>query len=211
MEIFQQVRPNHLISDTKKCNFILPEKLDGWMAEQVLIPMSKQGIQELTFTIPENTPVHLSIASSFAKAQSILNTSYFSTIDEALFHHKPFNSSVIQNNSAQFNCQLNPTTDTLDIQLNLPFNELPQFLTSLKQIEQDKRFIETHQAQFYSLTPREKQIFTCIALGKTNKQIAYELFIEESSVKTHRKNIKRKLQIVSHYDIYQYARCFHVI
>lgn len=43
------------------------------------------------------------------------------------------------------------------------------------------------------LTRREFQILSLIAAGKTNKEIAGELFISEHTIKTHRKNIGEKL------------------
>lgn len=45
------------------------------------------------------------------------------------------------------------------------------------------------------LSEREKDILREIALGKTNKEIADDLFISAHTVITHRKNITRKLGI----------------
>ncbi len=43
------------------------------------------------------------------------------------------------------------------------------------------------------LSKREKEIISLIAIGKTSKEIATQLFISELTVKTHRKNISEKL------------------
>ncbi|PWD97946.1 response regulator transcription factor [Marinilabilia rubra] len=45
------------------------------------------------------------------------------------------------------------------------------------------------------LTPRERLILKHVALGRTNKEIASELFISTHTVISHRKNITRKLDI----------------
>jgi len=45
------------------------------------------------------------------------------------------------------------------------------------------------------LTVREKQVLLCITEGKTNKDIANELFISLETVKSHTKNIFRKLDV----------------
>jgi DNA-binding NarL/FixJ family response regulator len=43
------------------------------------------------------------------------------------------------------------------------------------------------------LTKREKEIISLIALGKSTKEIATQLFLSELTIKTHRKNISEKL------------------
>ncbi len=45
------------------------------------------------------------------------------------------------------------------------------------------------------LSEREKEVLKKVALGKTNKEIANELFISTHTVISHRKNITRKLGI----------------
>lgn len=44
------------------------------------------------------------------------------------------------------------------------------------------------------LTDREKEILRAVEQGKTSKEIADAKFISEDTVKTHRKNINRKLK-----------------
>jgi DNA-binding NarL/FixJ family response regulator len=48
------------------------------------------------------------------------------------------------------------------------------------------------KAQESGLSPRERDVLTCIAQELTNEQIADRLFISERTVETHRKNIFRK-------------------
>ena len=45
------------------------------------------------------------------------------------------------------------------------------------------------------LTSREKEIVAFLKLGKQNKEIADLLFLSEFTVKTHRQNIMRKLEV----------------
>lgn len=43
------------------------------------------------------------------------------------------------------------------------------------------------------LTPREREVFVLLALGKTNKEVARDCKISVGTVKKHRENIQRKL------------------
>lgn len=47
----------------------------------------------------------------------------------------------------------------------------------------------------HRLSPRELQILKLIAIEKTNKEIASELFVGERTVETHRKNLIQKLGV----------------
>jgi FixJ family two-component response regulator len=52
-------------------------------------------------------------------------------------------------------------------------------------------------AKVADLTKRETQVFTLMARGKRNKQIAYEIGTSERTVKAHRRNIMEKLNVRS--------------
>jgi DNA-binding CsgD family transcriptional regulator len=207
MDLFYKFRPKEIIIDVKKCRLVIPEELDAWMADKVLIPISKKGIKKLSLTIAEEAVVHIAIATSLDKVKPIIQSSYFSDLDEARSHSEHKKNVKLP----KFECQPNASTDSIDIDLNIDSNDLPRFLTSMKQIESDNKFAQNHLDRYNTLTFREIEILKLIALGKTSKQIGQSLFIEESSVKSHRKNIKQKLNITSPFDIYQFARCFKLI
>jgi RNA polymerase sigma factor (sigma-70 family) len=50
------------------------------------------------------------------------------------------------------------------------------------------------QALVAVLTPRERQVFQCVAQGKTNKAIAGELGTTERTIKAHRQKVMEKLK-----------------
>lgn len=54
------------------------------------------------------------------------------------------------------------------------------------------------------LTPREEEIIALLAKGKNNHEIAEKLFISYNTIKTHRKNISRKLELNSTGEIVKY-------
>jgi FixJ family two-component response regulator len=48
-----------------------------------------------------------------------------------------------------------------------------------------------------TLTPREREVLFQVARGRLNKQIAFELGISEVTVKLHRGNVMRKMEVIS--------------
>lgn len=47
----------------------------------------------------------------------------------------------------------------------------------------------------YQRTPRERDVLALLAEGKTNREIAGDLFISQSTVRLHVSNILRKLGV----------------
>lgn len=55
-----------------------------------------------------------------------------------------------------------------------------------------------------SLTARELEVLQLVCEGKTNKEIARELFISPKTVSVHRSNIMSKLGVSSSYELFRY-------
>jgi FixJ family two-component response regulator len=87
--------------------------------------------------------------------------------------------------------------------LNKPFDDtallhaisLALSQTSLR--SQERMAVADLQRRFDSLTTREKQIMIAVAQGKSNKHIAYDLSVTESTVKVHKHNAMAKMRLRS--------------
>ncbi|MBC3911153.1 response regulator transcription factor [Undibacterium sp. NL8W] len=55
------------------------------------------------------------------------------------------------------------------------------------------------------LTPRERETMVCLARGESNKEIARNLDVAESTIKIHVQNILKKLNLSSRVQIAVYA------
>jgi len=56
------------------------------------------------------------------------------------------------------------------------------------------------------LTPREEDVLRCVAMGYSNKQIASELSVSATTVRTHVSNLLRKLNLENRTQLALYAR-----
>lgn len=83
-----------------------------------------------------------------------------------------------------------------------------------KQVEQIVRmdqFKLKHFKQFQQLTDRELEVLSLLANGLNNPKIADKLFLSRQTVETHRKNLKRKLELRSFRDLMRYAFAFNLV
>jgi FixJ family two-component response regulator len=59
------------------------------------------------------------------------------------------------------------------------------------------RMLKEHLSKLALLTTRERQVLREVVAGRQNKQIAFDLGIKQMTVKLHRGNIMRKMQVAS--------------
>lgn len=79
---------------------------------------------------------------------------------------------------------------------------LSKLLSEFRQMDDEPQLLSPEQ---FGLTQRELEIITYIAGGRTNKEIAEQLFISEKTVKNHVSNILRKMALDDRTQVAIYA------
>ena len=69
----------------------------------------------------------------------------------------------------------------------------------------DSKGANAHGKTKEGLTPREQEVLRHLATGRSNKEIAQDLFISEKTVKTHLNSIFRKLKVTRRLQAILYA------
>jgi two-component system nitrate/nitrite response regulator NarL len=81
----------------------------------------------------------------------------------------------------------------------------PQMTAKLIQGVRDQPRMSDKVVERDRFSPRERDILTCLARGESNKEIARELDLAESTVKIHVQNIFKKLGVTSRVQVALYA------
>lgn len=99
----------------------------------------------------------------------------------------------------------------LTITLSVPIDPIQHITPKVSRLLDENAFIREHQLEFNKLSKRECEVLRFLALGKSSPETADALFITTTTVETHRKNIKQKLQTNSFFELCQYANAFDLI
>jgi DNA-binding CsgD family transcriptional regulator len=93
----------------------------------------------------------------------------------------------------------------------LPVDAQHHIAVKAQRFTEENSFLQKNYHLFNQLTKREKEILKLMALGETSLGIATTLNISEKTAKTHRKNIRRKLNIENNYDVVRFSQAFDLI
>lgn len=99
----------------------------------------------------------------------------------------------------------------LSITTSIPVSPDQHITARVSRLLDENQFLRHHYHTFAQLGKREKEILKWLALGKNAGEIAALLFIAPTTVETHRRNIKRKLNISSIYEMIEFARAFDLL
>ena len=95
--------------------------------------------------------------------------------------------------------------------LTKPFSE-SNFLAAIhaavaldRKARQERADLALLRQRFFSLTPREREVFPLVVSGLLNKQAAAELGISEVTLQIHRRNVMQKMEAASLADLVRIA------
>lgn len=102
-------------------------------------------------------------------------------------------------------------TPSYIISTSIPVDAKHHLADKIQRMLDENNLLRRHQHIFNLLAKREIQILRLIALGHSSSEISAQLNIAEATVKTHRRNIKAKLEAGNNYDIVRFAQAFNLI
>ena len=92
-----------------------------------------------------------------------------------------------------------------------PIDQMKHIPHKAERLLAENEFFRENLNKFLTLGKRTKEVLKLVALGKSSMEIADELDISVETVNTHRKNIKKKLNISTTYEFTEYAHAYDLI
>jgi DNA-binding CsgD family transcriptional regulator len=99
----------------------------------------------------------------------------------------------------------------LVIAMSFPIDAMHHMTAKAARLLEENNFLRKNYHHFATLSNREREVLKMLALGKSSPETAEALFITTTTVETHRKDIKQKLNTNSYYALGLYARAFDLI
>ena len=102
-------------------------------------------------------------------------------IKRSLVNNLPYSKSAEQQNFIH----------QLLLFLEIEKEGIPQILSYIEGFKEVQKFKISNRSKFELLTNKEREVFKLVVEGKKSNEIADELYIETTTVSTHRKRIKQ--------------------
>lgn len=208
LEVYLKVEPNSVLWLQEDFNFQVPEDLYNWIDEEILARQLKNGIKDIAFTISKDKTSHLSVVDTFNEIKEKKKPRFFFNEKDALDYllQKKYDE---KHNKVHYT--LTPKNDRVEINLETSYDALPNTINSISSLKSQINFVKENILKFKSLTQQEVQVLKLVCQGHSTKEIGTLLFIEASTVSTHRKKINKKLEAKSCVDLYRYGLAFNLV
>ena len=97
------------------------------------------------------------------------------------------------------------------ITLALRIHQYMPIVPKLERLLSEHTFLKQNLDLYTTLTKREREMLHLMALGMSPKEISEQVIISEKTVRTHRRNIKRKLHIKKEVDLIYFTQAFNLV
>lgn len=203
LSFYEKVRPKSVLWLQENFKLQIPSSLYNWIENDIVKRQYETGMKNLGFTVSADMLSHLSVMASFEKVSSVIQPNFFTDKNIAV----DFLDKKVRKQS-KLKYVIEHNSDHARVNIDLDFDLLPKVIFSLNKIEEEQKFVNSNIKNIQSLTSREMEIFILIVNGYSSKEIGIKLYIETSTIGTHRKNIVKKLHIKRPVDWFLLAKAF---
>lgn len=194
---FEAIIPEKVIWDLTSMSYCIPPDLQNWILDFLDIPACKHGIDyKVAHILSPDIYAGLSVMNMYTDGKTTFTPHLFTHEKVALEWVSTCKISSISNESTAPQLSIEQLADQNKgrLILDVDLTELPEYLHEVLKVLNNRKFFSEGIHHFMTLTPKEKLVLTLIINGKSNKEIADFFCNSCETVKTHRKNLIRKLK-----------------
>ncbi|WP_026935218.1 LuxR C-terminal-related transcriptional regulator [Christiangramia echinicola] len=206
--LFEKYSPLKTLWLQQNFQLEITEEIHCWIERNINIPGVEIGIKKVAFVVGKDVLVHLSVMNYFEENNSVIHPLHFATEKEA---REWLND---EQNNHKPNPKIRILFEGVDkegnsiIKVKRPSSDITQTLLSFGHLIEENDFLKSNISNFSKLTKREKEIMVIFSKGLRQQEAADKLFISIETLRTHWKNIKKKLNIKSLTEVIKYVKAF---
>ena len=191
--IFDRIIPEKVIWDLTSLSYCIPPDLQNWILDFLDIPACKHGIDyKVAHILSPDIYAGLSVMNMYTNGKTTFTPHFFTHENPALeWVSIPLE---VEKQAPRFSIEQYTGQNTARLMLDVDLAELPEYIHEFLKILNNRKFFSEGIQYFNELTPKEKLVLKLIIYGKSNKEMADLFCISCETVKTHRKNLIRKLK-----------------
>jgi len=205
--LFESIVPRKIIWDMTSMSYRIPPDLQNWILDFLDIPACKHPVDyKVAHILSPDIYAALSVMNMYTDGKTTFTPHYFNNDKLALQWVTADKISVPDPGIAapQLKVEQYIGQNMGRITLEVDMDELPDYLNQFLRAIKNRKFLSEGISYFMELTTKEKLILTLIIQGKSNKEIADLYSISCETVKTHRRNLIRKLKCKNLTDLLRY-------
>jgi DNA-binding CsgD family transcriptional regulator len=209
VNLYKEFKPSQSLWLQKKFKLSLDEQTQLWIEEKVNIPCKKLGNEKLAFVVSKDVMAHIKVINSFEEIHSCIEPKHFSSEEKARKWLDNEFSMNINNQVTKIIFEGLDKEGYSTFKIKTTGTDVAKTIRAFKDIIKTNDFVRLNVDKFITLTKREREVLALYTKGVSLKEIPDELYISYHTVRTHIKNIKRKLQITSSEKLLEYGKAFN--
>jgi DNA-binding CsgD family transcriptional regulator len=191
--------------------------------DSTVVYMSERGLRHLGVSLDEVVNMEADYYNRFFNAEDardyvpkILALLQQNNDDEVVSYFQQVRSSPAHDWSWYLSCtkifmRSDEGNPILTITTATPVDAQHHMAAKAQRLLDENNFLRKHHQEFVKLGKREKEILRLMAQGLSSAAIAEQLHISEATAATHRRNIRKKLNIRTSYDLSLFAQAFDLV
>nr|WP_121272134.1 helix-turn-helix transcriptional regulator [Pedobacter schmidteae] len=174
--------------------FVIPPELQKWVDQFLNVPIvTKKPDVRAAYVVSSNLRAQLSANEIMEKGDAKLVPQFFIDDNYAIRTLYGQTNMVRKKQSKMEPLGFSTGDSSVSFQIEIDADHAETYMKMAHFFYKNKEYLDLIRKKLQTLTFREKEICKFIANGMDNQNIAGKLSISYDTVKTHRKNIFRKL------------------
>lgn len=204
-DIFEKIIPGKIVWDETGLEYAIPPNLQAWIHDFLDAPAIRHNVHyKVAHVLSPDLYATLSLMDMYTEGKAPFTARFFAHELAALDWVDAKHSCPEPVASPEWKIEKFIRKMKARITIDIDLDELPAYLFEFRKMMQNRKFYAERLQRFIQLTPKEKFILALLIRGKNNKEIAEINCISCETVKTHRRNLLRKLECPNMAELMQY-------